>query len=82
MTEQAPCSQGLYSTLDGANLEWLVSCYIDGDTKAQLQKQWKMPIVIAPELKLITDLWLEGGIATMWFNILSWTTLSLIRCNK
>lgn len=56
-------------------MEWLVSCYIDGDTKAQPQKQWKMPIVIAPELKQITNLWLEGGIATMWFNILSWTTL-------
>lgn len=63
-------------------MEWLVSCYIDGDTKAQPQKQWKMPIVIAPELKQITNLWLEGGIAMLWFNIPSWTTLSLIRCNK
>lgn len=49
-------------------MEWLVSCYIDGDTKAQPQKQWKMPIVIAPELKQITNLWLEGGIAMLWLD--------------
>lgn len=59
-------------------MEW--SCCIDGDTKAQPQKQWKMPTVIAPERhKEIDDKSAVGRTTMMCSDTVSWTTLSLIK---